>query len=166
LCLNLKNPQSPYQGTIEEWWSSPTQWRREVTAKEGMHQTIIVVNGKKSERDEGDYFPLWLRNFVTALFDPVPDASAWTANGVTIDQTIMPNGDKSDACARIKSKIGTGDRITRFSMSFNHYRDFGEKEIARALGDAAEPGTGLGGDVVQPSSRRCRQMTTVSTPWS
>jgi hypothetical protein len=164
-----ENQQSPYQGTIEEWWSLSTQWRREVTAKEGMHQTIIVVNGKKGERDEGDYFPLWLRNFVTALFDPVPDASAWTANGVTIDQTIMPNGDKSDACARIKSKIGTGDRITdgfsnvcfddkgrfkfigspRFSMSFNHYRGFGEKDIARALGDAPEPGTGLGGDVVQ-----------------
>lgn len=140
-----------------------------MTAKEGMHQTIIVSDGKKSERDEGNYFPLWLRSFVTALFDPVPDASAWTASGATIDQTIMPNGNKSDACARIKSKIGTGDRTTdgfsnvcfddkgrfkfigspRFSMSFNHYRDFGGKEIARALGDAPEPGTELGGDVVQ-----------------
>ena len=164
-----ENPQSPYQGTIEEWWSSSTQWRREVTAKDGMHQTIVVANGRKSERDQGDYFPLWLRNFVTALFDPIPDTSAWTTSGVTIDQMTMPNGDKSDACARIKSKIGTGDRTTdgfsnvcfdekgrfkfigspRFSMSFNHYRDFGGKEIARALGDAPEPGTELGGDVVQ-----------------
>lgn len=34
-------------------------------------------------------------------------------------------------------------------MSFNHYQDFGKKQIARALGDAPEPGTELGGDVVQ-----------------
>jgi len=161
------NPQSPYQGTIEEWWSSPTEWRREVTTKQGIRQTIIVADGKKSERDEGDYFPLWMRSFVTALFDPVPDATAWTASGLTIDQTIMPNGDKSYACARITSKIGTGDRATdgfsnicfdsqgrfqfigspRFSMSFSHYRNFGKRQVACALGDAPEPGTELGGDV-------------------
>jgi hypothetical protein len=23
-----ENPDSPYQGTIEEWWFSPDQWRR------------------------------------------------------------------------------------------------------------------------------------------
>lgn len=164
-----ENPQSPYQGAIEEWWSSPTQWRREVTGKGGMHQTIVVSDGKKSERDEGDYFPLWLRSFVNALFDPVPDVSAWTASGMRIDQTIMPNGDKSDACAKTKSKIGRGNRTTdgfsticfddkgrfkfisssRFSMSFSHYQAFGKKEIARTLGDAPEPGTELEADVVQ-----------------
>src|SRR5271166_3407855 len=50
-----KNDQSPYQGSIEEWWSSPAKWRREVTAKGGMRQTIVVAGGRKSERDEGDY---------------------------------------------------------------------------------------------------------------
>ena len=30
-----ENPQSPYQGTIEEWWVSADQWRREVTEKDG-----------------------------------------------------------------------------------------------------------------------------------
>lgn len=164
-----QNPRSPYQGAIEEWWSSPTQWRREVTAREGMRQTIIVANGKKSERDEGDYLPLWLRDFVFALFDPAPERSRWEVGGVTIDQTIMPNGSRSNACARIASKIGTGDRATdaysnvcfdgegrlqfigspRYSMSFNHYRRFGDRQIASALGHAPESGTELEGDVVQ-----------------
>src|ERR1700739_4657558 len=56
------NPGSPYQGTIEEWWLSPNQWRREVTAKDGMRQTVVVDDGKKTERDKGEYFPLGLEN--------------------------------------------------------------------------------------------------------
>jgi len=105
-----ENPESPYQGTIEEWWSSPEQWRRVVTSKDGMHQIIVMAQGKKTESDQGDYFPLWLRNFVTALFDPIPDAAAWTASGMTIDQITMPNGAKSDACARAEFKIGSVTR--------------------------------------------------------
>lgn len=163
-----ENPQSPYQGSIEEWWSSSMQWRREVKAKGGMHQTIIVAGGKVSERDEGDYFPLWLRNFVTAIFDPVPNASAWTAGGVSIEESQLPNAYNSNTCVRTKSKIGTGIRTTdafsvicfdgdgrlssvvspRYSMSFNHYRKFGAKQVPFALGDVPEPGTEIGGEVV------------------
>jgi hypothetical protein len=151
----VENPQSPYQGSIEEWWSSPRKWRREVTAKGGMRQTIVVAEGRKSEQDEGDYFPLWLRSFVTALFDPVPNALAWTASGVTIEETQLPNAYNSDTCERIKSKVGTGNRATdafsticfdgkgrlssvvgpRYSISFNHYQEFGEKQIPIAMGD-------------------------------
>lgn len=29
--LGAGESQSPYEGTIEEWWTSPDQWRREVT---------------------------------------------------------------------------------------------------------------------------------------
>jgi hypothetical protein len=165
----VENPQSPYQGSIEEWWSSPRKWRREVTAKGGMRQTIVVAEGRKSEQDEGDYFPLWLRSFVTALFDPVPNALAWTASGVTIEETQLPNAYNSDTCERIKSKVGTGNRATdafsticfdgkgrlssvvgpRYSISFNHYREFGEKQIPIAMGDVPEPGTEIGGDVIQ-----------------
>jgi hypothetical protein len=164
-----ENPQSPYQGTIEEWWSSPTEWRREVTAKSGMHQTIVVADGKKSEKDEGDYFPLWLRNFVTALVDPIPDSSAWTSSKATINQITFPNGQRSDACARMQFKVGTGSRATdafanlcfdgkdqlesvispRYSMEFHDYHGFGKKQIARKLSDDPEPGTALSGDVVQ-----------------
>jgi hypothetical protein len=163
------NPQSSYRGIIEEWWVSENQWRREVTAEGGMKQTIVVVNGKRTEHDEGVYYPLWLRSFETAIFDPIPDAAAWEASGITIDQITMPNGVKSDACARVKSKIGTGDRATdafsnicfdgegrlkfigspRFSMEFHDYRGFEKKQVARNLVQDPEPGTKLIGQVSQ-----------------
>ena len=143
------------------------QWRREVTDKSGMRQRIVVVGGRKTELDEGAYFPLWLRWFVTALFDPVPNAAAWTASGGVIEQIILPNGSKSYACARAKSKIGSGDRATdafsnvcfdgegrlqfvgspAYSMEFRDYRGFGKKQIARKLVENPEPGTELVGEV-------------------
>jgi hypothetical protein len=164
-----ENSQSPYQGSIEEWWVSPDKWRREVTAKGGMHQTIVVLDGKKTEKDEGDYFPLWLRHFVTAAFDPIPNAAAWTKNGIVIEQITMPDGHKSDACARAQSKIGTGDRATdafsnvcfdgegrlkffgspAYSMEFSDFHGFGKKQIARKLVSDPEPGTNLVGKIDQ-----------------
>src|ERR1700728_416670 len=91
-----ENPQSSYQGSIEEWWASKDQWRREVTGTDGLHQTIVVAGGHKTEKDEGDYFPLWLRHFVFAAFDPAPNAAFFINSGATIDQITLPNGDKSD----------------------------------------------------------------------
>jgi hypothetical protein len=163
------NPDSPYQGTIEEWWLSPQQWRREVTDKAGMLQTIVVNDGKKTESDVGDYFPLWLTSFVTAVFNPVPNAKAWEASGATIDQLTMANGAKSGACAHAKFKIGLGNAATdafanvcfdgedrlesvldpRYSMEFHDYRGFNEKQIPRSFVDDPEPGTKLVGQVIE-----------------
>ena len=158
-----ENPQSPYQGSFEEWWVSPDQWRREVTDKDGMRQTIVVAGGKKTEKDEGDYFPVWLRNFVKAVFDPIPNAAQWAGSGLMIEQTIFPNGAKTDACARTESRIGSADRDSKvyfnvcfdedgrlkffgspgYSMEFHDYRGFGKKQIARKLGSNPESGTAL-----------------------
>lgn len=165
-----ENPQSPYQGAIEEWWVSSNQWRREVTGKDGMRQTIVVANGNRTEKDEGDYFPRWLQSFVNAAFEPVPanSASAFAASGATIDQITLPNGDKSDACARLKSRIGSEgraidlfsnvcfdkDRRLKFygspgySMEFHDYRAFGKKQFPREFACDPESGTHLVGKVV------------------
>lgn len=149
-----ENPQSPYQGAVEVWWISATQWRREVTDKDGLHQTIVMVGGSKTEKDEGDYFPLWLRNFETAILDPVPHANVWKAIGASIEQMTLPDGRTSDACARAQSKIGIGDRATdafssvcfdregrlklvvtpRIGMGFSDYKAFGKKKVARKCG--------------------------------
>lgn len=168
-------PDSPYQGSIEEWWISANQWRRVVTSKQGMRQIVVVTDGKRTELDQGDYLPLWLREFEIAVFDPVPDAAAWTSAGMTIDQIILPNGQKSDACARLQSKIGTGINATdafsnvcfdeqgrlkfvgspRYSMEFHDYHGFGRKQIARTLVNDPEPGTRLIGKVtvLEPMSK-------------
>jgi hypothetical protein len=163
-----ENPQSPYQASIEEWWVSKDQWRREVSDKEGLEQTIVVANGNKTEKDEGDYFPLWLRDFVTAAFDPIPNLDAFNRTGATIEQITMPNGAKSEPNVRFQSKIGTGDRATdafsnisfddkgrlsfygspRYSMEFHDYSNFHEKQYPRTFIDDPEPGTRLVGKVV------------------
>jgi hypothetical protein len=162
-----ENPDSPYHGTIEEWWISTTQWRREISNKEGMRQTIVVTGGQKTERDEGDYFPLWLRNFVSAIFAPIPNPVSWKQDGANIDQITMPNGAQSYPTVRAQSKIGTGDRATdafsnvsfdgngrlqffgspRYSMEFHNYKAFGNKQFPRQFVDDPEPGTKLVADV-------------------
>jgi hypothetical protein len=160
-----ENPQSPYRGSFEEWWVSPDQWRREVRDIEGLHQTIVTSGAKKTEKDEGDYFPVWLRNFVTAVFDPIPAASQWAGSDLMIEQTFLPNGAKSDACARKVGKLGSEGRDSKvyfnvcfdeegrlkfigspsYSMEFHDYRGFGKKQIARELTDDPESGTKLVG---------------------
>ena len=161
-----ENPQSPYQGILEAWWISPDKWRRVVTSKDGTRQTIVVVDGKKTEEDEGDYFPVWLRNFVTAVFDPVPDTKSWVTSGLKVEQTVG-NGFKSNNCARAKSNIGSAGRDSTvyfavcfdeqgrlslvvtpgYSMEFHDYQAFGEKQIARKLVSNPESGTTLVGSV-------------------
>jgi hypothetical protein len=58
-------------GEVEIWWASPTQYRREVRSPE-FHQIAIVNGGHEWQKNEGDYFPEWLREVAVALIDPVP----------------------------------------------------------------------------------------------
>jgi hypothetical protein len=164
------NPQSPYQGEFEEWWLSSSTWRLEVSDHHGMRQTIVMHDGIRTEKDEGEYMPIWLNNFVQAINEPVPHSAAWTASGMTIDQIFLVHDGKpmqSDACARAKSKIGTGDRATdaftvlcfdgegrvksyispAYSATFSDYHGFSGKQAARKIVTDPEPGTELVGTV-------------------
>jgi hypothetical protein len=63
--------QSSRTGEVEIWWASPTQWRREVHSPD-FHQ-IAIVNGQQEwQKNEGEYFPEWLRETSVALIEPVP----------------------------------------------------------------------------------------------
>ena len=59
-------------GEIETWWASPKQWKREVRSPE-FHQVAIVNGDQEWQRNEGEYFPEWLREVAVALIDPVPN---------------------------------------------------------------------------------------------
>ena len=162
-----ENPQSPYQGSIEEWWSSPQEWRREVAEKSGMRQVIVYSAGVKSEEDTADYFPNWLRRFVTAVFDPVPDADEWNARNAVIKQTTLPNGMHTDPCVRSTSTIGSGDHASTaysticfdgaghlkfvgspgYSMEFHDISSFNKRQIPHNFIDNPESGTRLVGAV-------------------
>jgi hypothetical protein len=58
-------------GEVEIWWVSPTQWRREVRSPE-FHQIAIVNGGREWQKNDGEYFPEWLRETTVALIEPVP----------------------------------------------------------------------------------------------
>jgi len=58
-------------GDMEFWWQSPTRWRREVRSPE-FHQILIVDGGREWQKNDGDYFPEWLRELAAAIVRPVP----------------------------------------------------------------------------------------------
>lgn len=66
-----RDKDSGRSGEVEIWWASPTQWRREVRSPE--FQQIEIVDGDRDwQKNEGDYFPEWLRQTAIELIKPVP----------------------------------------------------------------------------------------------
>jgi hypothetical protein len=159
------NPSSDYHAEIEEYWVSAQQWRRTVESAK-FKQGTVTNGAQTSEQNAGDYYPLWLRNFVTGIFDPVPHSDLWT--GSKISQITLPNGQRSDACARLKFKVGSetvqndafaticfeGEGLLKFvgmpgyEMEFHEYKRFGKQMIARRYQDDPEPGTEIVANVV------------------
>lgn len=67
-----RDQSSNRTGEVEIWWVSPTQWRREVSSP-NFHQIDIVNGSREWQKNEGDYFPEWLRELAIELVEPVPD---------------------------------------------------------------------------------------------
>jgi TonB family protein len=161
------NPTSPYHAEIEEYWVSLLQWRRTIDS-EKFEQTLIVNGEQVSEQNTGDYYPLWLRSFITGIFDLVPNVDQWNKLDAKVMQITLPNGQRSDACARMKFKLGSdtvdndafasvcfdGSGLLKFigspsySMEFHDYKSFATKMVARRYQDDPEPGTELVANVV------------------
>jgi hypothetical protein len=68
---NERDKDSHRAGEIEIWWQSPTKWRREVRSPE-FHQIEIVDGAHQWQKNDGDYFPDWLRELAQAIVRPVP----------------------------------------------------------------------------------------------
>ena len=156
------NPSSDYRAEIEEYWVSPQQWRRSIDTPD-FKQTIVVNGDQVSEQNTGDYYPLWLKAFITGIFDPVPNPEEWNKLNARITQITLPNGQRSDACTRTRFQIGT-DKVKNdafgtvcfdavgllkfvgslgYGMEFHDYQRFGKKMIARRYQHDPEPGTEL-----------------------
>ena len=58
-------------GEVEIWWKSPTEWKREVRCAD-FHQVAIFNGSQEWQKNEGEYFPEWLRNIAVELVEPVP----------------------------------------------------------------------------------------------
>jgi hypothetical protein len=57
---------------VELWWVSPNQWRREIRSKD-FRQIEIFNNNHDWQKNEGDFFPEWLRETAVQLINPLPN---------------------------------------------------------------------------------------------
>jgi len=67
----LNSPDSDYKAEVEMYWVARDRWRRTVKTSD-FSQTIVVNDGKIAEQNQGDYFPMWLNEFVIAIFELAP----------------------------------------------------------------------------------------------
>lgn len=66
-----RDKDSGRTGEVEIWWASPTQWKRELRSPE-FHQIEIVDGAHDWQKNEGSYFPEWLRETAVESIKPVP----------------------------------------------------------------------------------------------
>src|SRR5271154_6720759 len=100
------NPKSQYTAVVEEYWKSEKDWTRTIDSP-GFQQHVIVKDGNRTEENDGSYYPLWLRNFVTAAIEPLEDGSFWEKVSARIVITSSINGHPNTSCARAQFKVGT-----------------------------------------------------------
>jgi hypothetical protein len=156
-----------YAADVEEFWVSPEKWRRTVKSA-GFAQTLIVNGDKVSEKLTGDYYPFWLHDLVTALFDPLPMADQLKAMQGQLE--IPEDSAKSNSCLNMQIKVGTAPAQNTLGMAFcfggkggllqtaitpgykaqfDSYLPFGNKMVARTIKAEFEPGLVLTAKVTQ-----------------
>jgi hypothetical protein len=94
---------SEYTADIEEFWVSPDKWRRTIQSA-SFSQVLITNSGSVWEKDTGDYYPFWLHDLVTAIFDPLPMAEQLRHMRTQVE--IPEDSLESRSCVNMQSKIG------------------------------------------------------------
>jgi hypothetical protein len=149
LVLTISQPDdaaSPFHGTVEIYWVDAKKYHILVTSKS--FQQTRIVNGDMIEEDNtGDFYPIWLRNYVRALMDPLPRAEEFRGN----KSPVMRGKNISRSCSNRDDRLnGITDQMTwasicfkgdepliesandfTYFMEFGKYETFGKKKIAR-----------------------------------
>lgn len=112
---NVGAPKPEYSADVEEFWVSPEKWRRTVQAA-GFSQTLIVNGGAVSEKLTGDYYPFWLHDLVTALFDPLPMVDQLKLMQGQVE--IPEDSAKSNSCVNMQIKVGIAPAQNSLGMAF------------------------------------------------
>src|SRR6478736_2245040 len=112
---NAGTPKPEYSADVEEYWVSPDKWRRTVQSAD-FSQTFIANGDKVSEKLTGDYYPFWLHDLVTALFDPLPMADQLKAMRGQLE--IPEDSTKSNSCLNMQAKVGIAPAQNTLGMGF------------------------------------------------
>ena len=75
-------------GTVEVWWASPTQWKRELQTP-GFQRVEIVDGDRHWEKNDGDFFPEWLREIALELVKPIPALAEVLEHAKTAERVQM-----------------------------------------------------------------------------
>ncbi len=146
-----RDKDSGRTGSIEIWWKTPNEWRREVSSPQ-FHQVQIISGGQTWQKNDGYYFPNWLREISDALIRPVPLTPALYAQmdsgevkdlvrfGIThVSWAIMSsNGEVQKGLgAGIELNDNTGLLFTAdgigFDGLFHDYKGFHNRQVARTV---------------------------------
>ncbi len=141
-----------WNAQIEEWWQSPTLWRREIRSQ-NFTQTLVVNGTQVYEQDSATFFPEWLRNLAVELVDPVPAGELDRIRGLH-DEIAKPGGGRGQVNAswtiqgsdgKTSKTIGAGlaffndsgllmygDDIN-WDFDFHDYKEFHGQQIARTI---------------------------------
>lgn len=166
--IETTNPDSGYKADIEEYWVAPDKWRRTIKAPD-FSQTVVVNGSKYFEQDIGEYYPQWLRELVTAMFEPLPMLEQLKQ---TKTEIAAPSSAARSSCARFESKVGIAptqnsvfsifcfsgtpvvlDSVVTpgYAIEFRDYKSFGAKKIAWRLVSDPEPGTNIEAKIAELS---------------
>ncbi|HTC93324.1 MAG TPA: hypothetical protein VK699_07725 [Terriglobales bacterium] len=141
-------------GDVEIWWASPTRWRREVRSPE-FQQIAVTKDGHEWQKNDGDYFPEWLREIAAALIEPVPSldqmleqvkgADVKKLKGSTYFQWTMISTD-----GNVQAGMGGSIAVTDstgllfygggfgWDFSYRNYQSFHDRMVARTV-SAGDP---------------------------
>jgi hypothetical protein len=140
-------------GEVELWWASPTQYRREVRSPE-FHQIEVMNGGREWQKNEGDYFPEWLRELSVALVEPVPNLAdvlkqveeadvkrlfgathySWMISSTNgeIQGTMGAGLSINDSTGLLQDGSGFG-----WSADLSDYKKFHDRTVARTIGSGS-----------------------------
>lgn len=136
------NRQSERHAEVEEYWLSPEKYRRTIVSP-AFSQTLIANGAAVSETNTGDYYPYWLYQVVTGVFDPIPFAPELKQVKREIAE---PSGsDKNTVCSDLHMRVdrimvcfsGNGLLESVFTKGyfaqFRDYKKFAGKEVPRRI---------------------------------
>ncbi len=134
-----------YTAEIEEYWISPTKWRRIIRSK-SFDQTIVVNGNRRFEKSSNDYYPKWLNDIVVTLFDIAPqeliDRTAKLPDTVEAGKPTKIKYQPSSTDGKVTNMWWSSVEFNRdglltwisgelFGAGFDHYREFHGKQVAQ-----------------------------------